>query len=125
MKVASRGLTLLVGLVILSSASCALGSGTLGGREKCWPESDQRAASIWRGTLRIDNSGSFLDTPEGEAIPLKAGALATRISGTGTGELVRGNDVIARVGDDLTLFGGAGADGALVMCGVEEFHSDS
>lgn len=62
---------------------------------------------------------------EGEAIPLKAGALATRISGTGTGELVRGNEVISRAGGDLTLFGGAGADGALVVCGDEEFHPDS
>ena len=119
------GLALVLGLVLMVSGGCALAGGTLGGREKCWPESEQRAASLWRGTLRIDASGSFLDTPEGEAIPLKAGALATRVSGTGTGELVRGNDVIARAGDDLTLFGGAGADGALVMCGVEEFHPDS
>ena len=125
MKAASRGLTLVVGFALLSSAGCSLAGGTLGGREKCWPESQQRAASIWRGTLRIDASGGRLDTPEGDVIPLLPGTLAMRVGADGIGELVRGNDVVARAGDDLTLFGGAGADGALVVCGVEEIHSAS
>ena len=46
----------------------------------------------------------------------------TRIGADGGGELAHGNDVIARAGDDVTLFGGAGADGALVVCAVEEQH---
>jgi hypothetical protein len=29
---------------------------------------------------------------------------------------------VAQAGDDATLFGGMGADGALVVCGVEEIH---
>jgi hypothetical protein len=123
-RLAGRALALALGVVLLSTG-CALGSGTLGGREKCWPETEARAASIWRGTLRIDASGSYLDTPEGEVIPLLPGAMAMRVGGDGVGELVRGNDVVARAGDDLTLFGGAGADGALVVCGVEEIHSAS
>jgi hypothetical protein len=32
---------------------------------------------------------------------------------------------VARAGDDVTLFGGAGADGALVVCGLEEVHPSS
>jgi hypothetical protein len=114
-----------VGLALLIAAGCSLTSGTLGGREKCWPASDQRAASLWRGTLRIDVSGGRLETPEGDVIPLLPGTLATRVGDGGIGELVRGADVVARAGDDVTLFGGAGSDGALVVCAVEEIHAPS
>ena len=112
-----------VGLALVVAAGCALSGGTLGGREKCWPQSEQRAASIWRGILRIDASGGRLDTPEGDVIPLLPGSLAPRLGAGGGGELVRGGDVVAKAGDDVTLFGGAGADGALVVCGVEEIHA--
>ncbi|MFL5681177.1 MAG: hypothetical protein ACJ77B_11320 [Chloroflexota bacterium] len=106
------------------AAGCATGSGTLGGREKCWPESDRRAPSVWRGILEIDASGGRLRTPEGDVIPLLLpGPLQTVVGETGVGELVRDLDVVAKAGDDVTLFGGAGADGALVVCGVEEKHS--
>jgi hypothetical protein len=98
---------------------------SVGGREKCWPEDPPRAASIWRGILRIDASGGYLDTPEGDVIPLLPGTLSTRVRADGVGELVRGNEVEARAGDDLTLFGGAGSDGALVVCGVEAHHAAS
>jgi hypothetical protein len=104
---------------------CSLAGGTLGGRDKCWPQDPPRAASLWRGVLRIDASGGRLDTPEGDSIPLAAGALRPRVGAAGTGELVRGEDVVARAGDEVTLFGGAGADGALVVCAVESVHSSS
>ena len=80
-------------------------------------------ASIWRGTLRIDPAGAELDTPEGDVIPLLAGALQMRVADGGVGQLVRGSDVVATAGQDVTLFGGAGGDGALVVCGVEEIHA--
>ena len=105
-------------LAILALAGCALAGGTLGGREKCWPESDRRAPSIWRGILQADGSGFGLATPEGDVIPLAPGELEF-----GAGALVRGSEVVVRVGDDVTLFGGAGADGFLVVCAVEERHS--
>ncbi|MEZ0240158.1 MAG: hypothetical protein ACAH65_05115 [Chloroflexota bacterium] len=116
-------LALLLAVVLLATIGCSLAGGTLGGREKCWGEQDQRAASLWRGTLQIDASGARLQTPEGEVIPLVAGALSTRIGASGVGELVAGDQVAARSGDDVTLFGGAGSDGALVVCAVEEIHS--
>ena len=121
----SRGLALALGCALLVAAGCALSSGTLGGREKCWPESDKRLPSLWRGTLRIDASGGQLDTPEGDVITLLPGSLGTRVGESGIGELVRGGDVVARAGDDVTLFGGAGSDGALVVCAVEEVHPPS
>jgi hypothetical protein len=102
--------------------SCALTGGTLGGREKCWPADDPRTASLWRGTLEIDAAGGRLEAPEGD-LALVGGTLATRMSEDGAGELVRGSDVVARAGDEVTLFGGIGADGRVVVCGVEEIHS--
>lgn len=119
----SRPLALASVLVLV--AGCSMGSGTLGGREKCWPESQRRVASVWRGVLRIDARGGRLDTPEGDVIPLLPGALSILPGAAGGGELLRGSDVVARAGDDVTLFGGAGADGALVVCAVEENRGPS
>ena len=118
----SRVLASALALALLGVGGCALAGGTLGGREKCWPEDPPRGASIWRGILRIDSRGRSLDTPEGYPIPLIPGTLTTRVGGGGVGELVRGNDVVARAGADVTLFGGMGADGGLVVCAVEEVH---
>ena len=80
-------------------------------------------ASLWRGTLEIDAAGARLATPEGDVIPLRPGALGIRIGADGAGELVAGDRAAARTGDDVSLFGGAGADGSLVVCDVEEVHS--
>ncbi len=110
--------TVLVALVM----GCSLAGGTLGGREKCWPPSDRRVPSLFRGILRVDVAGGRLATSEGDVIPLKAGALRPVVGADGTGQLVRGTEVVARAGSDVTLFGGAGSDGALVVCDVEELH---
>jgi hypothetical protein len=119
---ATRPLPIVLVVALLVSAGCALAGGTLGGREKCWPESERRAPSVWRGILEIDASGARLATPEGDDIPLLPGELAPGIADDGMPALVHGSDVAARAGEDVTLFGGAGADGALVVCGVEEIH---
>lgn len=119
----NRILTFALVLMVLTTDGCSLAGGTLGGREKCWADSDKRAASLWRGTLQVDASGGRLQTSEGDVIPLLPGALTTRIGSSGTGELVKGDQVVAKAGDDVTLFGGAGSDGALVVCGVEEIHT--
>jgi hypothetical protein len=116
---------LALGILLLTTAGCSLTGGTLGGREKCWSEDAPRMASVWRGILRIDASGGRLETPEGDVIPLLPGPLQTRVGDGGIGQLVRGSDVVAKAGDDVTLFGGAGGDGALVVCAVEEMHASS
>ena len=54
---------------------------------------------------------------------LLPGTLTTRVGESGVGELVHGSDVVARAGDDVTLFGGIGGDGTMVVCGLEEIHS--
>jgi hypothetical protein len=77
---------------------------------------------VWRGILEIDASGGRLNTPEGDVIALIPGSLKTRIGPSGSGELVAGDSVVARDGDDVDLFGGMGSDGALVVCALEEKH---
>lgn len=111
--------------LLASLAGCSISGGTLGGREKCWPAEPPRTASLWRGLLQIDDVGGQLWTPEGDVIPLLPGRLTMRVGAEGTGELVEGDRVVAKEGDDVTLWGGAGSDGALVVCGVEELHASS
>lgn len=107
----------------LALSSCALTGGTLGGREKCWPPDPPRGASSWRGVLAIDASGGALLTPEGDVIALIPGTLTPIVGSDGTGALVNGDRVVAKAGADVSLFGGMGSDGALVVCDVEEIHS--
>jgi hypothetical protein len=113
---------LVLSLFAIAMTSCALTGGTLGGRDKCWSTDDPRSASLWRGILQIDASGGRLTAPEGDLV-LLPGTLSTRVGESGAGELVRGSDVVAREGDEVTLFGGIGGDGTMVVCGVEEIHS--
>jgi len=113
---------LLLAAVAIALTGCALAGGTLGGRDKCWSADDPRTASLWRGTLQIDASGGRLLAPEGDLV-LLPGALTTRIGEGGEGELVKGSDVVARAGDNVTLFGGIGGDGTMVVCGLEEVHA--
>jgi hypothetical protein len=119
----NRRIGVLVGTFLVALAmGCSLAGGTLGGREKCWPASDKRVPSLFRGILQVDAAGGRLATNEGDVIPLKAGALRPVVGADGTGQLVRGTEAVARAGSDVTLFGGAGSDGALVVCDVEEVH---
>ena len=116
--------TLIAAAVFLGGCSLS-GCNLLGGREECWTEPPARAASVWRGVLALDAGGWQLNTPEGEAIPLAPGRLAPRMNDAGVWELAAGDAVEAKNGDDVTIFGGAGSDGYLVMCGIEEIHSAS
>ena len=104
-------------------AGCSLtgGGNLLGGREKCWPQDPPRGASIWRGILTMDENGFRIITPDGEPIWLLPGSLRFNWTPGAVGELVDGaGKVVARAGEDITLFGGMGSDGGLVVCGLEE-----
>lgn len=79
--------------------------------------------SLWRGILAIEGTNASLVAAEGDVILLWPGALGWRMGADGVGELTRGDQVVARAGDDLTLFGGVGADGYLLICAVEERHT--
>jgi hypothetical protein len=111
----------LVLAVALGAASCAITGGTLGGREKCWSEDEQRIPSLMKGTLRIGDANPTLATPEGEVLPLRL----PRFDLTFDGSTIAlsdpgGGGVVAANGELVTLFGGLGADGSMYVCGVEE-----
>ena len=105
----------------LATAVIGCSFDTLGGREKCWSPDDPRTPSLWRGTLQIDAFRAALLAPEGDLV-LLPGTLTTRMGEGGVGELVRGEDVVARNGESVTLWGGIGGDGTMVVCAVEETH---
>ena len=108
---------LLAAVIGIAAAGCSIN--TLGGREKCWSEHDPRMASLWRGTLQIDAFSARLLAPEGDLV-LLPGTLTTQMGEDGVGELASGSDVLARSGDAVTLWGGIGGDGTMVVCYVEE-----
>src|SRR5690349_3093770 len=87
MSALRRLLLSLLALAVLAVIGCSFTGNTLGRREKCWPQDQARAASLWRGILRIDSSGGRLETPEGDVIPLLSGALQIRIADGGVGQL--------------------------------------
>jgi hypothetical protein len=105
----------------LSVAACSITGGTLGGRETCWPEEEQRIASLMKGTLQVGGPNPILATPEGEVLPLRL----ARFDLTTDGSTIAlsdpgGGGVVAANGELVTLFGGLGADGSMYVCGVEE-----
>lgn len=110
-------------LVLISVVGCSLGPSTLADRDKCWPRSDPRSASLWRGVLRIDVSGPWLDTADGAAVALIPRDVTTRLLDDGPGELLEDGEVVARSGDEVTLFGGAAGDGTLVVCELDMVHA--
>jgi hypothetical protein len=113
----------LLGLVLVVGA-CTVGDvSVFGGREGCWDEADERVASLVTGTLRIGDGAPHLDTSDGEAVrlllnrfDLHADRPVVTLSDPGAFE-------VAADGEQVTLFGGRGADGALYVCGVDERHA--
>ena len=102
-------------------AACSITGGTLGGRETCWPDEEQRVPSLMKGTLQVGGANPTLVAPEGEVLPLRL----PRFDLTTDGSTIAlsdpaGGGVVAANGDTVTLFGGLGADGAMYVCGVEE-----
>jgi len=101
-----------------------MAGGTLGGREKCWGNDDTRLASLMKGTLELAVVGrSNLATPEGEdfaitfATPLYVTSDATGLMLAGTGGTTEATDR-----ELVTVFGGLGADGSILVCDIEERH---
>ena len=116
-----RNAFLLVLAVALSTVSCSITGGTLGGRATCWPEVPQRIPSLMKGVLTFGVEGPYLATPEGDELPLLLNRfdLADVPSGPALSD-PGGGGIVAAHGDTVTLFGGLGADGSMYVCDVEE-----
>jgi hypothetical protein len=110
-----RGMAMAVALA-LATIACSADLNVLGGRQKCWNDSDKRGASLMKGTLNLDPASPTLDTPEGDRLALYFSGV--RLSG---GTLVDSNGTtVARDGQLVTLFGGLGSDTSMVVCSVEK-----
>jgi hypothetical protein len=108
-------------VVATSVAACSITGGTLGGRERCWPEDDQRIPSLMKGTLHVGDANPTLLTPEGEVLPLRLSRFDLRTDGSTVAiSDPGGGGVVATNGELVTLFGGLGRDGSMYVCGVEE-----
>lgn len=102
---------------------CGLGGGTLGGRHACWDPSEQRIASLMKGTLRLDPAASSLETPEGDVLALAFAGPGVAANGDRLAVVDGGGGTVALDGELVTVFGGLGADASMVVCGVEERHA--
>jgi hypothetical protein len=101
-------------------AGCALTGGTLGGREKCWPEQPPRLAASMLGTLHLDGVNAVLDTNDGGPLSLVLGGFSQQMDNGVPALVDRGGSVVALDGEVVTMFGGIGADERMVLCAVEE-----
>jgi hypothetical protein len=115
----------LAALAVFSIASaCSFAAPSLnllGGREKCWSEADPRLATLMLGTLKLGAYPWSLDTPEGEVFAIDFAG--PRMDATGTKLLDASGAEIAREGESVTVFGGLGSDGGIMVCGIEERHA--
>ncbi len=107
-------------VVAATMTACSITGGTLGGREKCWPEQPPRMAASMLGTLHLDGVRAVLDTNDGGPLPLVIDGFSQRTE-NGTPALVDGNGAVVAVdGEIVTMFGGIGSDEQMVLCTVEE-----
>ncbi len=105
-------------------AGCAVGrDALLGGRQSCWPESEERLATVMKGTLELDPERSKLATPEGEDFLLEFPVLVVKTV-AGDVAIVDGSGAaLATDGDLVTVFGGLGSNGVITVCAIEERHN--
>ena len=111
-------------LAVATISSCSLTPNLLGGREKCWAQSDSRAATLMEGRLDlVDGSDrGTLSTSDGTDFDVQFPFMTVRWNGeTVPGlELVDDGRTVAFSGETVTVFGGYGSDGVLVVCAIEE-----
>ena len=107
---------LMAGALALSTVACSGQINTLGGRQKCWNESEKRLASLMRGTLDLEPANPTLNTPQGDHLTLYFSGV--HLSGS---TLVDANGkAVANDGQLVTLFGGLGSDESMIVCDVEK-----
>jgi len=100
----------------IATVACSGEINVIGGRQKCWNESDKRLASLMKGTLNLDPANPTLNTPEGDHLALYFSGV--HLSGS---SLVDANGTaVAHDGQLVTLFGGLGSDESMVVCDVEK-----
>jgi hypothetical protein len=112
---------LAVGAILAGCSFAAPSLNLLGGREKCWSEAEPRLATVMKGRLELGAYPWSLDTPEGEVFGIDFAG--PRLDATGTQLLDASGNKIADEGEMVTVFGGLGSDGVIMVCGIEERHA--
>jgi hypothetical protein len=110
----------LLGAVLLCAMACAEPN-LLGGREKCWSDSDPHAATLMKGWVELDTDPPVMHTAEGVDFPLEFPFMTVRSTDHGP-DLTDGNLTVAENGELITVFGGLSVDGSIAVCAVEEHH---
>jgi hypothetical protein len=111
--------------VAVSLAACsALADNTLGGRERCWGNEDPRLATLMKGTLDLRNAEAthILDTPEGDEFLVTFPFMSVQPGESGLILIDDDRGTVATDGELVTVFGGLGGDGVIVVCAIEERH---
>jgi len=107
---------LMASALALATVACSGQINVLGGRQKCWNDSDKRLASLMKGTLNLQPANPTLNTPEGDHLTLYFSGV--QLSGS---TLVDANGTaVANDGQLVTLFGGLGSDESMIVCDVEK-----
>jgi hypothetical protein len=110
----NRILPRLAGVALtVTIAGCSLVQpNLLGGREKCWGESDPRMATLMKGRLDLapGSGGGTLVTPEGTDFETQFPFMTVE-SGIDPPVLVDGGRTVSISGETVTVFGGLGSDG--------------
>jgi len=101
-------------------AGCG-GLNLLGGRQPCWSEADHRSATLMRGRLDLvlGSNGGTLATPDGTGFQVTFPFMTV----DHVGEIVVLTDegkTIALSGETVTVFGGLGPNGDILVCSIEE-----
>ncbi len=112
-------------LIALASLAIVMtgcgGVNLLGGRQPCWSEADRRSATLMRGQLNLElgTNGGTLATPEGTDFDVKFPFMTV----DHVGDVVVLTDegkTIALSGETVTVFGGLGSNGDILVCSIEE-----
>ena len=95
----------------------------LGGREKCWSDSDFHLAALFDGTLELSSAsgGGVLHTSDGTDFDTEFPFMTVRTEGDNV-VLLDDGAIVAASGDTVTVFGGMGEDGIFLICSIEERH---
>jgi hypothetical protein len=111
-----------LGAVLLGATACSAGEpNLLGGRHKCWSDADPRNAALLEGNLQLGYASSKLATPDGTDFNVEFPFMTVRqgLSDDAT-VLMDGGQVVATQGEYVTVFGGYGSDGIVLVCSIEE-----
>ena len=92
-----------------------------GGHQQCWSEADHRMATLMRGRLdlALGSGGGTLATPDGTDFEVEFPFMTVGTVGD-TVVLTDEGKTVALNGETVTVFGGLGSDGTLLVCSLEE-----